>query len=255
MEALRLERLSFSYRANAPIFQDFSLAIGRDERWSIIGPSGCGKTTLLYLLAELLPLSGGRIRRSREEAPSGVATGLVLQDYGLLPWATAAQNISLGMKIQKVEKKTIARITEGWLKELGLENVADHYPAEMSGGQRQRVAIARTLALDPALLLLDEPFASLDSLTREDLLDLVKGLVKRANATALLVTHNIAEALVWGHKILVLNPAPNRLPTLFHNPRCDADNYRESADFALQSQELRGLINGFAGNVLAEARA
>ena len=199
------------------------------------GPSGCGKTTLLYLLAGLrTPIKGNitiNINNSNGHKP---LTGLVLQDYGLLPWATAFDNATLGLKIHGVEKKTASRIAHRWLAELGIENVANHYPAELSGGQRQRVAIARTLALEPFLLLMDEPFASLDALTREDSLDLVLNLWKKLDSTMILVTHNIEEAILWGSKILVLGHAPNSNPVVINNIGSGDAEYRNSSDFLLR---------------------
>jgi NitT/TauT family transport system ATP-binding protein len=160
----------------------------------------------------------------------------------LLPWATAAENISLGMKIQKVARDSARRITRNWLEELGLLEVSDHYPAELSGGQRQRVAIARTLALEPELLLMDEPFASLDTLTREDLLELVINLWKKLAFTMMLVTHNIDEAVYWGRKILVLKAAPNTCAVVIQNPSSGLAGYRPSPEFAAKCQDLKGLI-------------
>ena len=210
---VKIENLNFSYKPEAPIFQDFQWKIEQGERWSVIGPSGCGKTTLLYLLAGLrMPTSGKIEIRNGSHQASKALTGLILQDYGLLPWATASENIALGLKIHCAEKKRVADVTASWLKELGIENVAGHYPGELSGGQRQRVAIARTLALEPSLLLMDEPFSSLDAFTRESSLDMVLAIWQKHASTAVMVTHNIEEAVYWGSRILVLNTPPISSP-------------------------------------------
>jgi ABC-type nitrate/sulfonate/bicarbonate transport system ATPase subunit len=243
MSAVKIRELDFAYRDNSPIFSQFNLEIGSGERWSIIGPSGCGKTTLLYLLAGLRQPRAGHIEQDLHRLDARPArTGLILQDFGLLPWATAAENISLGMRIQKFQKALIARTTARWLQELGLREVSHHYPGELSGGQRQRVAIARTLALEPELLLMDEPFASLDALTREDLLELGLSLWRRLGSTMILVTHNIDEAAFWGSKILVLQTIPNTRANVIPNPHSGAAGYRNSPDFAACCRQLRDLI-------------
>ncbi len=252
---VKIEGLSFAYHKDCLIFLDFNWDIAQGERWSIIGPSGCGKTTLLYLLAGLRFPTGGKITinnlRSDGYKP---LTGLILQDYGLLPWATAFENVSLGLKIQGVEKKEATQITQKWLAELGIESVSSHYPAELSGGQQQRVAIARTLALNPALLLMDEPFASLDPLTREDLLDLALRLWKKHTSTMVLVTHNIEEAVYWGSKILVLKQAPNTDPVVIENTGSGLLNYRNNPDFVTRCRQLRELVEQNTRNGKSEEK-
>ncbi len=247
---VNIEGLNFAYKKGIPIFRDFSWKIESGERWSIIGPSGCGKSTLLYLLAGLKLPDSGRITISNGQ--SGVhkgKTGLILQDYGLLPWSTAFQNVALGLKIQRFSKAVVHQTTTLWLKELGIDSVASHYPGELSGGQRQRVAIARTLVLHPSLLLMDEPFASLDTLTREDLLNLTLSLWRKEPSTMVLVTHNIEEAVFWGGHILVLGKAPNSLCTIIDNPGSGQSDYRESHEYRSRCQQLRGLIQTSANSV------
>jgi len=240
---VKIEGLHFAYKPESPIFKGFYLTIGKRERWSVTGSSGCGKTTLLYLLAGLWPPMAGCIDIRNGAHSSGHAvTGLILQDYGLLPWATAAENAALGLRINGVDKKSAARITAGWLKELGIERVAGHYPGELSGGQRQRVAIARTLALEPSLLLMDEPFSSLDALTRQDSLDLVMNLWQKHISTAVLVTHNMEEAVYWGSKILVLGTPPNTSALVIDNPGSGTPGYRHSPDFLEKCLQLRLMI-------------
>ncbi len=248
-----IENLSFAYKNESAIFLNFNWNVAQGERWSIIGPSGCGKTTLLYLLAGLRSPSKGKVIVNNHSNGYQATVGLILQDYGLLPWATAFENATLGLKIHRVEKKMAEHIAHKWLSELGLESVSNHYPAELSGGQRQRVAIARTLALKPSLLMMDEPFASLDTLTREDLLNLVLGLWKNLNSTMLLVTHNIEEAVSWGNKILLLNRTPNTNPIIIENPGSGTSEYRNSTDYWEICKKLRELVesnssNGKSGN-------
>jgi NitT/TauT family transport system ATP-binding protein len=243
-----IEGLNFAYQKKAPIFQDFSWRIDKGERWSIIGPSGCGKTTLLYLLAGLRWPGAGKITFSDNQTNGRtVATGLILQDYGLLPWATAYENVSLGLKIRHIDKAAIEKTTRRWMSALGIESVAKHYPAEMSGGQRQRVAIARTLSLEPDLLLMDEPFASLDTLTRENLLDVTLDLwYKGQPSTMVLISHNIEETVFWGSRILVLHASQNTHPLIIDNPGSGSPEYRNSPDFHLRCRQLREALAGSA---------
>ncbi len=248
---VQIEKLAYYYKKESPIFLDFNWNINRGERWSVIGPSGCGKTTLLYLLAGLRLPSAGKITINDGPSNGGKATvGLILQDYGLLPWATAWENVSLGLRIRGTKKEKTAEITKKWLIELGLEKVSGHYPSELSGGQRQRVAIARTMAMAPSLLLMDEPFASLDTLTREDLLDLVLDLWKNLASTMVLVTHNIEEAVFWGNKIIVMEVAPNTHPVIIDNALSGSLEYRSSLEFVQKCKELRELMekNHVVGN-------
>jgi len=234
---INIKSLSFGYPHTAPIFQDFNWKVERGETWAILGSSGCGKTTLLYLLAGLrspsngdIEIDGERLTRPRPRS------GLILQDYGLLPWATVRENASLGLQVREFYgedgKHTPKNFqpeknSEYWLTKLGLDEVADKYPAQISGGQRQRTAIARTLALSPDLLLMDEPFSSLDAITREDLQNLTLSLCKEQNLTLVIVTHAIEEAIALGSKILLLDSSPR----VFENPHVGQASYRNSQEY------------------------
>lgn len=228
---IQTERLTFQYGKKPPIFQDFSWEVAKGQSWAVIGASGCGKSTLLYLLAGLRqPVSGQLLINSRPTSGPRPKTGLILQDYGLLPWATIRQNVSLGLDLRRfygpdtrhapaegLPPDAPQRVT-AWMERLGILGVADQYPGQVSGGQRQRTAIARTLVLEPDLLLMDEPFASLDAPTRESLQGLVLQLHKERDLTTILVTHTIEEALFIGEKILVLAPHTNTNPLILENP-------------------------------------
>jgi NitT/TauT family transport system ATP-binding protein len=175
-------------------------------------------------------------------------TGLILQDYGLLPWATVRQNAGLGLRVRNfygpdgthapADYRPSKNVTP-WLERLGLLAVADQYPAQISGGQRQRTAIARTLAIQPDLLLMDEPFSSLDALTREDLQDLTLELCAEQHLTLVIVTHAIEEAAMLGKQILVLGLPPNRQPVIVDNPQAGEAGYRQSAAYQTTCQALR----------------
>jgi len=254
-----LDRLTFRYGPRStPIFQDFSWTVREGESWSIIGPSGCGKTTLLTLIAGLrrttagaITVGGTRIERPRPE------TGLILQDYGLLPWATVEDNVALGLRVrrfygpdgthapraEKVLGRRAAReVVEGWLRRLNIEEQRSRYPGAISGGQRQRTAIARTLALQPDLLLMDEPFSSLDAPTREDLQNLILQLQREIRLTSIIVTHAIEEAAILGRQILVLGQPPNTAPVVVPNPESGAPSFRSTGIFLDRCNQLRTLL-------------
>lgn len=240
---IEIFKLNYSYQREYPIFTDFNWHIERGERWSVIGPSGCGKTTLLYLLAGLVLLISGSIRIYSEPLLGPrLSTGLILQDYGLLPWANAFDNVALGLRIRHLDSRKVTRLTEDWLSRMQITSVSDHYPAELSGGQRQRVAIARTLTLEPNCLLMDEPFASLDSLTREEMQNSILQLWEEMTPTLILVTHNIEEATLLGSKIMVLDNPPNSEPLVIDNPGSGNTEYRNTPDFIKNCQTLREIM-------------
>ncbi len=235
---LLLRSLTFGYPHASPLFQNFNWEIQRGETWAILGSSGCGKTTLLYLLAGLrapisghIEIDGEALRRPRPRA------GLILQDYGLLPWATVRENAELGLRVRNFygpdgkhapKDVRLENRVPYWLERLGLAEVAEKYPAQISGGQRQRTAIARTLALQPDLLLMDEPFSSLDAVTREDLQNMTLSLCEEQNLTLVIVTHAIEEAASLGQKILLLGAAPNTRARVFENPNAGMEGHRNS---------------------------
>ena len=176
---INLNSLTFAYPHSSPLFQNFTWRVEQGETWAVLGTSGCGKTTLLFLLAGLQHATNGKILVDDQPLTRPrPRTGLILQDYGLLPWATVRENAELGLKVRNFygadgvhtpQDYRPERDVTPWLKRLGINKYADKYPSQISGGQRQRAAIARTLALQPDLLLMDEPFASLDAIIREDL--------------------------------------------------------------------------------------
>ncbi len=232
--------LSFGYASPDEIYRQFDWTVARGESWVVLGPSGCGKTTLVYLLAGLRRPTGGSVQVDGTEVASPrTTTGLILQDHGLLPWAKAKDNVALGLRIRRVPAREQAAKVDYWLRRLGIHTVAEKYPGQLSGGQRQRVAIARTLALEPSLLLMDEPFSSLDSSTREDLQDLVVGLSEGSGMTTVLVTHDLQEAVFLGKKILIVGHAPISACTVLDNPEARTPGYRQSPAFFARCAEAR----------------
>lgn len=244
-----LRNVTFRHGRQTPIFDGFSWHASRGERWAVLGPSGCGKTTLLTLLAGLqMPTDGQVMVDSQPLTRPRPQTGLILQDYGLLPWASVRENVDLGLKVRHFYGQDGRHTPEGWspvqtvnswLERLGLAAVAGQYPAQLSGGQRQRTAIARTLILQPDLLLMDEPFSSLDALTREDLQSLTLELCAEHHLTLVLVTHAIEEAVAVGSRILLLGQPPNRQPRLLENPGAGQPGFRASAIYQAMCQAIR----------------
>jgi ABC-type nitrate/sulfonate/bicarbonate transport system ATPase subunit len=249
---IQLQSISFAYPHGVEIFQDFDWQVKRGESWAVLGASGCGKTTLLYLLAGLrFPCAGKISIEGQEIVRPRPRTGLILQDYGLLPWANIGQNAGLGMQVRSFygpdgkHAPVDFRPTENaayWLERLGIADLRDKYPGQISGGQRQRTAIARTLALNPDLLLMDEPFSSLDAPTRESLHSLTLELQTEQNLTLLIVTHAIEEALSLGRRILLLGRPPNRQAVILENPEAGEPGYGNSPRFLSLGQELRSRL-------------
>lgn len=252
---IKLTDIVFSYPNGTTIFRDFSWEVKRGETWAIIGPSGCGKSTLLYLIAGLRRSVSGEIRVDNQLITRPrPQTGLILQDYGLLPWATVWDNAVLGLDIRRFYgpdgKHTPtdesfadrAERVDYWLDRLGIRHIARRYPGQISGGQRQRTAIARTLALNPNVLLMDEPFGALDALTREDLQRLTLELQVERNLTTLIITHNIDEAVFMGRKILVLSQPPTIDPLIVENPNAGGSGYRQQTEFFERCNQLRQML-------------
>lgn len=246
---IQIESMRYAYEGGTPVFEDFNWQAERGEAWAVLGPSGCGKTTLLYLLAGLLFPTAGRILLDGQklERPRPYS-GLILQEYGLLPWATVRQNAELGLRVRTFygpdgkhapEDFKPAEDVDPWLERLGLGEQKEKYPGQLSGGQRQRTAIARTLALKPDLLLMDEPFSSLDAPTREGLQNLMLELWAEQNLTMVIVTHAIEEAAILGQKILLLGLPPNRQATILENPGASQPGFRDTQDYLTLCKQLR----------------
>lgn len=252
---IELRSVSFRYPDGLQVLQSFSWQVQTGQAWAVLGPSGCGKSTLLYLLAGLrLPNSGEVCVGGERLTRPRPTTGLILQDFGLLPWATVRENASLGLRIRgfygpdgkhappdEAVGQIQARV-EPWLHRLGLDTVAESFPGQISGGQRQRTAIARTLALNPDLLLMDEPFAALDAPTREGLQNLTLELRAESGLTTILVTHAIEEAALMGEQVLVLGQLPNHQPQVFENPGAAVPTFRESDAYRGMIQKLRAAL-------------
>lgn len=223
MSTLTLTDVSMGYvtrREAILALESISLSIENGEFVSILGPSGCGKTTLLSIIAGLLTPTSGQIKVGEKEIKKGnTKMGYMLQQDYLFPWRTIEENITLGLKIRKLYNESTKQGALNWLKQLGLEDKKELYPNQLSGGMRQRVALVRMLAANPSLMLLDEPFSALDYQTKLKLEDLVFQTLKSEKKTAVLVTHDIGEAIAMSDRVVLLSPRPGRIHRVFEIPK------------------------------------
>ncbi len=247
---INVQNLTFSYQSGLPVFQRFNWQVAQGDSWVILGPSGCGKSTLLYLLAGLrFPHEGQILINEKTIERPRPETGLIIQDYGLMPWATVFKNAVLGLTIRDFygpdgKHAPLGDVDDpskvkSWLARLGLLEIKNKYPGQLSGGQRQRTAIARTLAIHPDILLMDEPFSSLDAPTRESLQQLVLELWREQHLTMVTVTHSIEETAILGQKILLLNQPPNTEAQIIYNPQMNQPFFRQTTAYQEICQELR----------------
>jgi NitT/TauT family transport system ATP-binding protein len=191
---------------------DINLRIEPGTFVSIIGPSGCGKSTALGIAAGLIALSGGSVLlNGKPVATPGADRGVVFQQYANLPWRTVIENIALGPKIRGVPRRERREIAQQFIEMVGLSGFEDHYPRELSGGMQQRVAIARVLANDPEVILLDEPFGALDAQTREILQEEIIRIWSATKKTIMHVTHNIEEAVFLADRVIVMTARPGKI--------------------------------------------
>jgi NitT/TauT family transport system ATP-binding protein len=192
--------------------EDINLEVKPNEFLCIIGPSGCGKTTLLRMIAGLdYPSSGEIILDGDRVSGPSPDRGMVFQEYSLFPWRTVLKNIEFGLKIRGMEDKERSKIAERYLELVGLQDFGNSYPYELSGGMKQRVAIARALATEPSILLMDEPFGSVDAQTRNVLQEELLEIWRRTKKTILFVTHSVDEAVYLADRVAVMSARPGRI--------------------------------------------
>lgn len=219
MSKLKVEDLMLRYHTidgETEAVKNFSMDVTEGEFLSIIGPSGCGKSTILSVIAGLLKPSGGKIYIDNEilSYPCN-KIGYMLQKDHLFEWRNIFKNITLGLEIQgKLNENSIARVVEK-LEKYGLTQFKDYRPSQLSGGMRQRVALIRTLAINPDILLLDEPFSSLDYQTRLAVCDEIYNIIKEEGKTAIMVTHDIAEAISVSDRIILLSKRPALIKNIY----------------------------------------
>ena len=219
------------------------LAVAAGEPVAVIGPSGCGKSTLLLAMAGLLsPTAGGVSVGGEPVGGPRLKTALILQDFGLLPWKTVFHNAALGLEIRGVARGEVRERATAALEHVGIADFSGAYPDELSGGMRQRLALARALALDADVFLMDEPLSALDALTRENLQRLLLDLWRARRHTQVIVTHSIEEAVFLGRRIVVLSPRPAVVADVLDNPRMGEEGFRASVEFHSQTDALRELL-------------
>lgn len=217
---LKAENISMNYHTKSnetKAIDNVSFTTLEGEFISIVGPSGCGKSTLLSIVAGLLKPSSGKVYINDEKI-TGVnsSVGYMFQQDQLLEWRSILSNVYLGLEIQGKLTEENKNHVDALLTQYGLSNFKNHHPSQLSGGMRQRVALIRTLALDPNILLLDEPFSALDYQSRLNVADEVYSIIKNENKTAILVTHDIAEAISMSNKVIVLSPRPAKVNKIFY---------------------------------------
>lgn len=219
-EAIKLEGLKKSFfdqhDNEIQVIKDITLGIKEKEFISIVGPSGCGKSTMFNIIAGLLEPSAGTVNVHGSAIGNTTGhVGYMMQQDLLFPWRTIAENVGLGLEVKGVGKKERAEITKEYLKKYGLEDFMDAYPKTLSGGMRQRVALIRTLIANPDIILLDEPFSALDYQTRLVLEEEILTILKEQGKTAVLITHDIGEAIAMSDRIAVMTQRPTTVKKVY----------------------------------------
>ena len=268
MGTINIKNVNVEYNENGRIFkalQNVSFTINDGEFVSVIGPSGCGKSTFLSALEGILPISGGHILIDGNEITGpGLDRGVVFQHYSLFPWLSAKKNIVFGIKQtnKDLDKKVINKIAEEYLAKVGLAKFGSKYPSQLSGGMQQRVAIARTLAMNTDILLMDEPFGAIDPKNRVNLQELLlklwdegtdgKGTKKK---TVVFVTHDIDEAIFLSDKIIMMAPNPGHVlkevPVTFERPRNRQELFQTKSYTDLRNELMDLFYQGEALNEVA----
>ena len=214
-----INRVSHVYRPprgrEVLALQDVSLEVRRREFVALLGPSGCGKSTLLYLIGGFLPTVDGTIAvEGRPVAGPGPDRGIVFQHFALFPWKTVRSNILYGLEKVGLERAEREKRAQSFIDMVGLSGFEDSYPSQLSGGMKQRTAIARTLAIDPDILLMDEPFGALDAQTRSLMQTELLAIWQRTKKTVIFVTHDVQEAVYLAERVAVMSARPGRIKTI-----------------------------------------
>jgi len=261
MTTLKIEQVSrtFPARQRHPptlALEPIDLNVGNNDFVTILGPSGCGKSTLLRIVAGLdRPTSGRVVLDGREVTRPGADRGMVFQSYTLFPWLTVSENISFGLRERGVSEAERGKVADGFIQRVGLLGFKNHFPKQLSGGMQQRTAIARALANDPKILLLDEPFGALDNQTRVLMQEMLLGIWERDQKTVLFVTHDIEEAIFLGSRVVGMSARPGRIkaeiPVDLPHPR--SYKIKTSPEFVSLKERLVEEIRAEALKVAAHA--
>ena len=246
---LKVNKLTKNFQNGGKItevIKNISFNIKKGDFVSFVGPSGCGKTTLLKIISGLIDKDKGEIFvNDKKVTKVHKDIGMVFQDFSLFPWLSIKKNIAFGLKLKNTSQEKIKKTVSHYLGITGLKDFADAFPNSLSGGMKQRVAIARTLANDPQLILMDEPFGSLDNLTRSSMQEFLTNIWEKEHKTIIFVTHDIEEAIFLGDKVFVLSKRPaeiiQELKVPFERPRLhDLKSKQEFFEFKNEIAKLLG---------------
>jgi len=248
MSQIIVENVQHTYRPprGRPVLalDNVSLTVRTREFLALLGPSGCGKSTLLYLMGGFLPIEGGRILiEGKPVAGPGPDRGIVFQHFALFPWKSVRANILYGLERQGMPRAEREERAQTFIEMVGLKGFEDSYPSQLSGGMKQRTAIARTLAFDPAILLMDEPFGALDAQTRSLMQEELLGIWQRTPKTVIFVTHDVAEAVHLADRVAVMSARPGRIKTIVETGFDRTDrNLLKSKAFVDKVDEIWNLV-------------
>ncbi len=266
MSHLVVDRLSMRFRppggGTVEALRDVSLSLERGEIVSVLGPSGCGKTTLLNIVAGFLaPTSGRVLLDGREVTAPGPERGMVFQQGALFEWMSVRDNVAFGPRMKGVPRRERMAAVDRLLESVGLGGFGDKAVYELSGGMQQRVALARCLANDPELVLMDEPLGALDALTREKMQGLVLRLWRETGKTVVLITHSVEEALLLGARLVVMAPRPGRIHREYRLPFAalgaegDLRAVKRLPEFAERREEILSMIWDMEEEIMGRAGA
>jgi NitT/TauT family transport system ATP-binding protein len=254
---IRIEHLYFSYgegQSDEPVIEDFSLDVFDQEFVSIVGASGCGKTTLLNIIAGLLPATRGRVLIDGVEPDGpGPDRTMVFQDDAVFPWYTVEQNVDYGPRAASIPRAERKATVERYLEMVGLIEDRDKFPRQLSGGMRKRVDVARAMAMQPEVLLMDEPFAALDVLTKERLQEEFMGIWNAMRMTVIFVTHDLEEALYLSERVVVMSRNPGRVECVVDVPLDQPRDLivKTTATFQEMRRELAQVLHTMHGGLEA----
>ncbi|MBX2856847.1 MAG: ABC transporter ATP-binding protein [Rhodobacteraceae bacterium] len=266
MTGLSIENLSMRFDlpngGHVQALKDVSLSLQNGELLSVLGPSGCGKTTLLNILAGFLAPTDGRVVLNGHDVKGPDAErGMVFQKGALFEWMSVRQNVDFGPRMKGMAKMERDKIADHLLETVGLQDFKEKAVYELSGGMQQRVALARCLANDPDVILMDEPLGALDALTREKMQGLVLKLWKETGKTVILITHSVEEALLLGERLLVMAPRPGRihkeykLPFAERGVNADLRDVKKGEGFAETRDEILSMIWGMEEEIMGRTEA
>ncbi len=218
IRASHISKVFSNGRGSVEALRDFSLEVNEGEFLCIVGPSGCGKSSFLRILAGLMPPSSGKLEILPGEDRSRPLTSMVFQEYAVFPWKTVLENVAFGLQMRGVPKEERLPMARGWIERVGLSRFIHAYPHQLSGGMKQRVGIARALANDPEILLMDEPLGALDAQTRTVLQEELLRIWEEQRKTVVYVTHSIEEAVLLGDRVVLMTAHPGTQKAVFPIP-------------------------------------